>query len=236
MEVSDLLISYKFDQHLSYSEIVNNLQKGNTLIIIKDFPLSDYDFQSFINCIGISLKENRNNSREGVFDVKISKQNNFFTSIANSNLAFPLHTDCADFDSIPNCIGLLCVEPAIESQGTNNFMFLNNLITRLSENKIQELLNKKWKFRNHYRSILTVVNERYKICYDRITMESFTEINESEMEELNTLDKIFESLSFKVKLKKGDLVLFRNDLMLHGRDEIDINSNRLIKRIRFNVN
>lgn len=236
MEVSDSLISYKFDQNLSYSEIINNLKNGNTLIIIKDFPLSDYDFQSFISCIGVLLKENRNNNREGVFDVKISKQNNFFTSIANSNLPFPWHTDCADFDPIPNCIGLLCVEPAIESQGINSFMFLNNLIKRLSENKIEELLNKKWKFRNQCRSILTASNESYKICYDRITMESFTEINETEMEELNNLDKLFESLSFKVKLKKGDLVLFRNDLVLHGRAAIDINSNRLIKRIRFNVN
>ncbi|WP_410719794.1 TauD/TfdA family dioxygenase [Burkholderia sp. SIMBA_043] len=56
------------------------------------------------------------------------------------------------------------------------------------------------------------------------------------MEELNNLDKIFKDLSFKIKLKKGDLILFRNDLMLHGRDEIDINSKRLIKRIRFNIN
>ncbi|PXY42287.1 hypothetical protein DMB65_03405 [Flavobacterium cheongpyeongense] len=236
MEVSDLLISYKFDQNLSYPEIVNNLQKGDTLVIIEDFPLSDNDFQSFINRIGVSIKENRNNNGESIFDVKIFKQNNFFTSIANSNLAFPLHTDCADLDSIPNCIGLLCIEPASESQGTNNFMFLNNLIKQLSKNEIKELQNKKWKFRNHWRSILTSVNKSYKICYDRVTMESFSKMNKTEIEELNNLDKLFKSVSFKIKLKKGDLILFRNDLMLHGRDEIDINSNRLIKRIRFNVN
>ena len=67
-------------------------------------------------------------------------------------------------------------------------------------------------------------------------MESFAKMDENEIEQLNKLDKIFKSLSFKVKLEKGDLILFRNDLMLHGRDKIDINSNRLIKRIRFNVN
>lgn len=236
MEVSDLLIKFKFDENLNYSEIVNNLKKGDNLVLIKEFPLSDIDFQSFINYIGISLKENRNNNRKDIFDVKISKQNNFFTSIANSNLAFPLHSDCADFDSIPNCIGLLCVEPASEEQGTNNFMFLSHLINELSEDEIQYLLNKKWKFRNQWRSILIDNNGSYKICYDRITMESFTEIQEREREELNKLDKIFENLSLKVKLEKGDLILFRNDLMLHGRNEIDINSNRLIKRIRFNVN
>ncbi|WP_202703431.1 TauD/TfdA family dioxygenase, partial [Flavobacterium sp. UGB4466] len=98
------------------------------------------------------------------------------------------------------------------------------------------LLHKKWKFRNQYRSVLSLNNGNYYICYDRITMESFSEINEKEMEELNNLDKIFEANSFKIKLKKQDLVLFRNDLLLHGRDEIAIDSKRLIKRIRFNMN
>jgi hypothetical protein len=236
MEVSDSLISFKFNQNLKYDEIIKILHKGSFLIIIKEFPLNDIDFQSFINRIGVSFKENRNNIREDIFDVKISKQNNFFTSIANSNLAFPLHTDCADFELIPNCIGLLCVEPAKEEQGINSFMCLNNLIGQLSKNEIQELLNKKWKFRNQWRSILNVDNFNYKICYDRITMESFQNISENEMEKLNYLDKLFENHSFKIRLEKGDLILFRNDLMLHGRDKIDIDSKRLIKRIRFNVN
>uniref|UniRef100_UPI00404A0A47 TauD/TfdA family dioxygenase n=1 Tax=Flavobacterium sp. TaxID=239 RepID=UPI00404A0A47 len=236
MEVSDSLISFKFNQNLKYDEIIKILHKGRSLIIIKEFPLTDIDFQSFISRIGVSLKENRNNNREDIFDVKISKQNNFFTSIANSNLAFPLHTDCADFDSIPNCIGLVCVEPAKEEQGTNSFMCLNNLIEKLSKNEIQELLSKKWKFRNQWRSILIVENDSYKICYDRITIESFQNMNENELEKLNYLDKLFENHSFKIRLEKGDLILFRNDLMLHGRDKIDIDSKRLIKRIRFNVN
>ena len=134
MEVSDLLISYLFDENLSYDKIVENLQKGNVLVLIKEFPLSDIDFQSFIKHIGVSLKENRNNDRKDIFDVKIFKQNDFFSSIANSNLAFPLHTDCADLEFIPNCIRLLCVETAKEEQGANNFMYLNNFIKQLSKN------------------------------------------------------------------------------------------------------
>lgn len=66
-------------------------------------------------------------------------------------------------------------------------------------------------------------------------MESFSELNETEIDQLNSLDSLFESKLFKIKLQKGDLILFRNDLVLHGRDEIDINSKRLIKRIRFNI-
>jgi len=235
MEVQDSLTRYHFDQNLSHKNIIENLQKGNTLVLLENFPLSDYVLQSFINQIGVSIKENRNNEGQDVFDVKIEKQNNFFQSIANSNLDFPLHTDCADFDSIPNCIGLLCVTPASLEQGTNYFVFLNKVIRQLSEIKIQELLTKKWKFRNKWRSILTAEKDNFKICYDRISIESFSEISESEREELSKLDKLFKQNEFKIKLKKGDLILFRNDLMLHGRSGIDINSNRLIKRIRFDL-
>ncbi|TDW52198.1 TfdA family taurine catabolism dioxygenase TauD [Flavobacterium sp. 270] len=235
MKILDWLTNYNFDHNLSYSCIVEDLKKKNTLVLIENFPLCDNDFQFFIDTIGVSIIENRNNNRQAVFDVKVARQNSFFESIANSNLAFPLHTDCVDFNSIPNCIAFLCVEPASLKEGTNSFMFLNNVIKQLSENTIQELLNKKWKFRNQSRSILTIEDEQYKICYDRITMESFSEISKIEIDKLNKLDELFESNSFNIKLKKGDLILFRNDLMLHGRNGININSNRLIKRIRFNI-
>jgi alpha-ketoglutarate-dependent taurine dioxygenase len=217
-------------------EIADNLRHKNPLVIIKGFPLHDDALQSFINRLGIALNEKRNSNGKAVFDVKIARYNNFFTSIANSNLAFPLHTDCADFDSIPNTIGLLCVEPASEEQGTNNFMFLSSLLKHLSEDEKQKLLNKKWKFRNQERSILKIENGSYTICYDRITMESFSKLNKSEIEELNNFDKLFKHLAFNIRLEKGDLILFRNDLMLHGRSAIDINSNRLLKRIRFTIN
>lgn len=235
MEVPDLLINYNWEKDVNHLEIAENLRQGHPLVIIKNFPLSDDQLQSFINHLGVSLIEKRNNNGKDVFDVKITRQNNFFTSIANSNLSFPLHTDCADFDSIPNAIGLLCVEPAGEDQGSNNFMLLNSLLKKISQDEKQKLLNKKWKLRNQERSILSIENGSYAICYDRITMESFSELNNDEIKELNELDKLFNSLSFKIKLDKGDLILFRNDLILHGRDKIDLNSNRLIKRIRFNI-
>lgn len=235
MEAAEWLINYHWDRNPDYKEILKNLQEGNSLIIIRNFPINDDELQSFINHLGIPLIEKRNNNGKAVFDVKITKQNNFFTSIANSNLTFPLHTDGADFDSIPNTIGLLCIEPASEDQGINNFMLLRDLLANLPENEKPKLLNKKWKFRNQERSILSLENGNYRICYDRITMESFSELNKDEIEELNNLDKLFKNLSFKIKLEKGDLILFRNDLMLHGRDKIDINSKRLLKRIRFDV-
>ncbi|RLJ34069.1 TfdA family taurine catabolism dioxygenase TauD [Chryseobacterium sp. 7] len=228
-------INYIWGQDLSYPEIKENLQQGNSLVIVKGFPLDDDELQAFVSQLGISLNEKRNNNGKAVFDVKIARRNHFFTSIANSNLVFPLHTDCADFDTIPNTIGLLCVEPAEEDQGTNYFMLLNSLLKHLTEDEKQKLLNKKWKFRNRERSILEIENGKYKICYDRITMESFSKLTPTETEELSHLDQLFKSLSFSIKLEKGDLILFRNDLMLHGRSSINVNSNRLIKRIRFTI-
>ena len=235
MEVQDSLIRYNFDQNLNYKNIIENLQKRNILVLLENFPLYDCDLQSFISQIGKSINENRNNEGQDVFDVKIEKQNNFFQSIANSNLSFPLHTDCADFEIIPNCVGLLCVTPASLEQGINSFVFLDKIISQLPEIKIQELLTKKWKFRTKWRSVLTAENDNFKICYDRISIESFSEISKAESQELSELDMLFKQNAFNIKLKKGDLILFRNDLMLHGRSEIDINSNRLIKRIRFDV-
>jgi len=235
MEVLDLLIKLKFNQNLVYEDIISKLKIGDKIILLENFPLSDSNFQSFIRHIGTSVYENRNNNRQDIYDVKIAKQNNFFRSIANSNLSFPLHTDCADFDSIPNCIGLLCVEPAIGEQGTNTFTALENLLKLLPQKQIQELQEKKWKYRNQSRSILSIESSKYKLCYDRITIESFSKTTNKEKEQLSKLDDLFKKNSFELKLKKGDLILFRNDLMLHGRTGIDINSDRLIKRIRFNI-
>jgi len=230
-----LLTRHKFDQNLVYEDIISKLRIGNEMILLENFPLSNYDFQSFINQIGTSIFENRNNNRQDIYDVKISKQNSFFRSIANSNLSFPLHTDCADFETIPNCIGLLCVEPAIQEQGTNTFVALEDLLKQLSKKQIQELLEKKWKYKNQSRSILTIESNVYRLCYDRITIESFSRTTNKEKEQLTKLDSLLKKNSFQLKLKKGELIVFRNDFMLHGRTEIDINSNRLIKRIRFNI-
>lgn len=231
-----MLTNYNFNGILINKDVKKELTKGDKIVIIKNFPLSDESLISFINTIGIPIKEKRNNNRDSVFDVKILKQNNLFRSIANSNLDFPLHTDCADFKSVPNCIGLLCVRPANLNQGTSKFVFLNKALKKLSKDEIQELLTKKWNFRNQSKSILSFKSNKHIIYYDRITIESFSEIDNLEIMQLNKLDNLFEQNSFKIKLEKGDLVLFRNDLVLHGRTEIDKNSNRLMKRIRFDVN
>lgn len=68
-----------------------------------------------------------------------------------------------------------------------------------------------------------------------VMIESFSEISLNELGKLNQLDEIFESCKFNFQLKEGDLVLFRNDLILHGRESFEQDSERLIKRVRFNT-
>ncbi len=230
-----MLINYTFNKELVHENIRKDIIKGDKIICIKNFPLSDENLNSFINLIGIPIIEYRNNGGNSIFDVKVFKQNNFFRSIANSNLNIPLHTDCADFKSVPNCIGLLCVKPALLEQGVSFFTSLKEILKEASNSKLKELTTKKWKFRNELKPILQKKNEQFSICYDRITIESFSQITDKELEELNSFDELFKKESFEIMLKKGDLILFRNDLFLHGRSHFDLNSERLIKRIRFNV-
>jgi alpha-ketoglutarate-dependent taurine dioxygenase len=231
-----LLTKLNYSDRFDLPATIKELRAGNSVICIEGFPLNEDILISFIGRLGDPIHEKKNNNGQSVFDVKIARQNDFFDSFATSNLAFPLHTDCSDFESIPNCIAFLCVEPADGSQGANSFTFLQKVINGLTESRIQQLVSKKWKFGNRSRSILTHNNGAYAICYDRITMESFSTISAIEMDELDELDNLFLHHSFKIKLRQGDLILFRNDLVLHGRDEIAIESKRFIKRIRFNVN
>lgn len=230
-----MLTSYVFNKKLNSREISEQLLKGDKIILIKNFPLLDEDLIFFIKSFGSPIKENRNSNSDAIFNVTIAKQNNFFRSIANSNHSLPLHTDCADFKSIPNCIALLCVEPAKVNQGASTFASILDILNTLSASEIEKLSSYNWNYRNKHRSILIFKNKQATICYDRITIESFSQITQEDKNYLDKIDCIFDNVSFKTHLKKGDLILFRNDLFLHGRDHFDINSKRLFKRIRFNI-
>ncbi|WP_440121051.1 TauD/TfdA family dioxygenase [Tenacibaculum sp. Ill] len=230
-----MLTKYNFKETIIFQQIIDDLRKGESIVHITHFPISDNDLSTFINQIGSPIHEYRNNDQKAIFDVKIYKQNNYFKSIANSNLAFPLHTDCADFESVPNCIGLLCVEPALNMQGINSFSSVDDILKKIPQKKLNELKTKNWRFRNRLKPIFQKNRENITVCYDRITIESFSKNNKEEIEELNRLDKLFEENSFQIMLRKGDLILFRNDLFLHGRSSFEANSKRLIKRIRFDI-
>ena len=231
-----MLTNIEHTRELNTSKILHQLRDEKYGVLIKNFPLDDLYLENFISKLGTPVYEARNIRGKSVFNVEVSKQNNFFRSIANSNLGFPLHTDCADFKEIPNGIALLCVHPAPKNQGVSHFTSVSDIIQKLTPSEIEDLLQQEWKFRNRQRPILSKKEGTYQICYDRITMESFTEVNQNDLETLNKLDQLFETLSFHISLEKGDLVLFRNDTLLHGRSGFDIDSKRLLQRVRFYIN
>lgn len=230
-----MLIKLDHTAALNTQEVRHQLHLGKQLVLIKNFPLDDLYLENFILKLGKPVLEARNIKGKSVFDVEVSKHNDFFKSIANSNLDFPLHTDCSDFNPIPNSIAMLCVEPAHKQQGISHFALLATILDTLSDAEKKELVQKQWTFRNKQRPILLQENNTYTICYDRITIESFSDVSPKDLELLNKLDTLFIASSFSMLLEKGDLILFRNDLMLHGRGGFDIDTQRLLKRVRFQI-
>lgn len=234
--MEDWLISLVFSNELDYKPISDILHQGKSIVLLKNVPLNDDILSSIVSHLGIPITELRNNNNKDVFDVKVFKNQGLFRSIANSNLDFPLHTDCADFKETPNVIGLLCVNPAPKNQGISTFAFVSDIVKKLNFDTITVLLEEKWAFKNYFKPILTQKKEQFRICYDRITMESYTELKEEKVKKLDLLDTIFKKCTLELKLESGDLILFRNDLLLHGRTGFEITSNRLFKRVRFHLN
>ncbi len=214
------------------------------LLLIRNFPNDDVLFQQFINKIGQPIIDFRSDSP--IFDVTISKRNNFFRSYANSNHYFSLHTDCSDFEHIPNGLAMLCVTPA-EQGGESIFIKLRDVLDHLDSEDIDWLLNKQWLFRDKQRCILSKDNgdqplldsgagcgeASYKVCYNRIMLEGFAQLSSDEQAFLDRFDNLLVDHAVFYKLQQNELVVCNNHTMLHGRTDFDENSARLIKRIRF---
>lgn len=229
------LIKNNFYSNIDYFELKKNLRNGNKVILIENIPNDDIILNSIISNFGLPINEKKNKNGKSIYEVKVFKQNGHFSSIANSNLDFPLHTDCADFNIIPNCIALYCVKPAERNEGANNFSFLDNFINQFTNKEIDQLITKKWNYKGKLRSILDNENNEFKVCYDRITIESYNIIDNFETEILDFIDTAFKKNEVKLNMKSGDLVIFRNDKLLHGREGFKINSKRLFKRLRFDL-
>lgn len=229
------LIRNNFNSYIDYFELKKLLRNGNKVILIENIPNDDFILSSIISNFGLPINEKKNINGKSIYEVKVFKRNGHFSSIANSNLGFPLHTDCADFKIIPNCIALFCVKPAERNEGANTFSFLHNFINQFSNKEIDQLMTKKWNYKGVLRSVLSNENNDFKLCYDRITIESYNVIDNFETEILDFIDIAFMNNTVKFNLKSGDLLIFRNDKLLHGRDGFKINSKRLLKRLRFDI-
>ncbi len=232
--VPDWVIEYDYHQGLDAKEISFHLEKGINILRIKNFPCEDLNYEKFIQVIGTPVHELRNNNGTGVFDVKVNKKAEAFKSLANSNLSLPLHTDCSDFEKIPDGLGLLCVNNS-EQGGESTFAFLKTILQEMNPLQLEGLLDKKWHFRHQQGSIITYEKGEYKIRFDRVLMQSFSNLKNHEIDHLDALGELFEKYKVNMKLEPGDLILFRNDLTLHGREKFPQGEKRLFKRIRFHL-
>ncbi len=202
------------------------------LVIIENFPNDDQLLETFLACLGTPIQESRNQEEGSIFQVTVKSKEDCFTSYATSNLFFPLHTDGSDFETPPTDIAMFCVTPSQEG-GESLFIALSDLMMHLPEALKSLLTTKLWTFNTVKRTIISQTTTGPKICYNRLMIESYSDLTQQELDILDQLDRICEAHTFRVKLKANDLIVFRNDLFLHGRTGFPIDANRLLKRIRF---
>lgn len=226
------LIRLSYNENFEIDILKKTLCDGKKIIIISDFPTTDEPFINFISALGKPLIETRNKDRKAIFEVKVVGSNNVFPSFANSNLDFPLHTDCANFEKIPNAVALLCVRQAAQG-GASIFALLSDIMENISEDLKAFLLSKSFHFGKQFRPILNLDNEHFRINYSRMILEYYSKLSEREINLLNQFEDLIYEHSFQFKLQPNELILFRNDLVLHGRTDFNLTADRLLKRVRF---
>lgn len=224
----------KDDYHtLKYSEFVTHYRATpDQLVVIENFPNNDSLLQTFLTPLGTPIQESRNQEEGSIFKVSVQNEEDCFTSYATSNLFFPVHTDGSDFEIPPTYVAMYCVKPSQEG-GESLFVPLSNLMAHIPEDLLATLTTKRWTFNSVERKIITQTATDPRVCYNRLMIESYSQLTTQELNILDQFDRICEAHTFRVKLKANDLVIFRNDLFLHGRTGFPIDSNRLLKRIRF---
>ncbi|GLR19845.1 hypothetical protein GCM10007940_44610 [Portibacter lacus] len=225
-------LNYKSTDPLQFALLLKD--SADEIYIIESFPSDDRILENFIWEIGRPIEENRNPHSDITFEVSVTKKDKLFTSYATSNYHFPLHTDCSDLIAVPNALAMLCVTPATNG-GDSILVYIDDVISQFSAEEVAFLLEKKWLFRKIWRPILSKTNTGYSVCYNRITMESYAKLTSSELAFLNKFDEVLNLKAINFKLKSNELLIIRNDKFLHGRTEFSENSDRLLRRIRFNV-
>jgi alpha-ketoglutarate-dependent taurine dioxygenase len=200
-------------------------------MLIEGFPNEDHMLNDFLSHIGNAIHEHRNEDSGSIFKVQVDQTETHFSSYANSNIFFPVHTDCSNYKEIPQYIALLCVTPSTEG-GESLFVNLSKLIQKLPKPLFTLLIQKHWAFGDVHRPVISLIQEKYSICYNRIIMESYADLTQDELHILNEFDALCQKLTFTLSLKANDLIIFRNDLLLHGRTDFPLNAGRVLKRVR----
>lgn len=217
---------------IDYHLVINRILVANGLIIIRSFPLLDKKLGAFVDTFSRVLIEKRNNDEDCVFDVKISHYKGIFQSQAQSPHHFDFHTDCSHFKDVPSGVCFLCVQPSPYG-GDSLICDLDAVIADLQIESIHYLLNRKWYMDSIKRPILKLDDGVYKIIYNRAVLTQCNELAPMDTEMLDQLENAFKKHQTQFRLEAGDLLMMNNHRTLHGRTSFDINSGRLLKRVRF---
>ena len=95
------------------------------------------------------------------------------------------------------------------------------------------LFGTKLKFENVTDTILKKSNDGYIIRYNRIFLENWNKLDKITLRALDEWDVFLAKHAFQFKLIPGQLCLFNNKKILHGRTAFPYDEKRLLKRIRF---
>jgi alpha-ketoglutarate-dependent taurine dioxygenase len=231
----------------SFSKLLSSLTTTSDLLHILSESLTS---DCIINTIDSNSEFRVVKSAEGKLST-VENMNNI-NDWGKNNALFPFHLDGAYYPTVPRYAILYCIRPSLE--GGNTFFtkaesVIDKLESKYDSNFLKSLYiiyvsPEKKKYKKPL--IEEVENGKQLNWYSSLYIEpdpqSLSSNNRRILTQLlgefiNDVEHYLkENVIYSHKWKKNDLVLFNNQLLLHGRDKItDINNNRLLYRIWFDT-
>ena len=218
--------------------ILKKLLKKYKVIVLENYvgkeSLIDY-MDNFLNKIGIVLEDQDEDlstgKQTGNKYIGISYDPKFVNLYRSSSNSQPLHTDFSYVNVDNNIQFLMCISAAsfggattfIDSKKLIELMIFDDKIELLNKLKFFEVGFKKCDIRYKKTNIIKEINGDYKLNYNyqpflrydnneeiKQIVEEFKDFLETKVEKSGLLTSVL--------LKPGDVVLFNDSLVLHGRN------------------
>lgn len=169
-------------------------------------------------------------------------------SVANRTVALKPHTDEPYRASPPGILMFHCIEADVAGAGASLFMdgfFLAEQIRAEDPEAFAALTKHKCAFRRHFADDVDLIAEAPAICVDEFGNLSGVRINDRVAAPLAVAPENMEvhyrgmrrllalaedeSLAIKLTLRPGDVAIFDNHRILHGRTELTMNGRRFLQ-------
>lgn len=225
-------------------QVLDNVQENSPIFTeIFNYPYNTAD--DMVNEIDSSANYRVIKSAEG--KLSTVEDNNNIKDWGKNNSPFPFHLDGGYYIKVPQYVILYCVRPS--PSGGNTFFSKSEDVIKLLENKYDHNLltsiNIVWisSDRKRYKRSLieNVEGGRQLNWFSSLYLEAdATSISDSNRRFLTRhLTELLQDIEIYLKQcitlnhkwQEGDLLLFNNQLHLHGRDTIPSKSDRLLYRV-----